>query len=694
MGFWTFGLAPEAVDNFYSRKVTIYDVYRDETGNISDDGTLDPDIKKIDSTITWMENGVVPKSITLTDYLSNWREDDWIRTTCSDFGEESGQEVQVPTTPSITVCAMLLDYQGNIITGEDLAGTEFKIKLKDRNNHVVSESIFHTPLVHDKRVIATSPNYDAECITYDNLSEQNYSYDQEVITNNGSSLKTPLYNDQFDVQIQDLSDFYQYELNGPNENSNGKIDLRLAEKHRTLVVLNQYNSAIGDENPISAGGVYNNTVLVETDPPPEGDCGIELKDIEEASTSISYSNVGAHATDVDVDGNYAYVSINKTQAGFGIVDIADKQNPVVRSTKNIDNSKGYSVKKDGNYAYVGTSNGYAIVGVSNPYSPTTEKIVKPYTAVYSSEVVGNYLLAVTHSASKALLVYNVTSKTNPSLYKTYTSNDGFHKIVVRGNYAYIGSLYDSSGFRILNISNLANITQTGSLNVGEEVHAIALSGNIAFLGVENGFIKVVNISDPAHPSLVTAVPANTGVNDLTVAGDYLYAAIDTPHGGLYAYNISDPYNPYFVYTLDVGGKGTGIDSDGSYVYVTTDTANKGLTIVGATVTGSATSGDYTSGSFDTESTDTIYDYIEWEATPATGGSIKFQIRTADTIAHLSSATWVGANGTNSTYYEASRTPIVLSADRTGNRYFQYKAFFTSNGVNSPLLDSVHIKYKP
>ncbi|MFA7686225.1 MAG: prepilin-type N-terminal cleavage/methylation domain-containing protein, partial [Candidatus Gracilibacteria bacterium] len=500
---WSFDLAPELVDDFYDRTVTVSDVYRNEAGNIDSEGTVfDPDTKKIDVRVNWLQNGVIPREVTLTEYLSNWKGDDWIQTTCSDFGEELGEEPLEPTTPSITVCTMLLDDQGNIITGEDLAGTEFRISLEDEDNQEVSESVFQTPFVYTRRVIATSPNYDAYCITYDNLDEENYSYSQEVITNNESYFETPLYNDQFDVQIQSLSDFYQYNTPG-NENANGSIDLGLAEKNRTLVVLNRYNTEIGDENPIRARGVYNDTEKTDIDSPPDDNCGIKLADVEQASSFQTSADVGKHCTAVDVDGNYAYVSVNDTSSGFQVINITNKDNPTIVGSKNV-GGKGRSVLKDGNYAYVGvekSNGGMAIVNVSNPSSLVTTSTINLGDYGNGAAVNNNYLYAAIDQVTNALKIYNVSNKSAPSLTKTLNLSDSIHAIITNGNYAYVGSYADHTGLRVLNISTPATTSQVASLNVNEEVNAIAIDGNIAYLGIQSSSnsLKIVNISNPISP---------------------------------------------------------------------------------------------------------------------------------------------------------------------------------------------------
>lgn len=530
---WSFGPAPENIDSYYQRTITVSDVYRDTNGNIDPDGTVnDPDTKKVDSTISWTQNGIIPHSITLTAYLSNWRADDWIVTTCTEFN----------------------------------------------------------------------------------------------------------------------------------------------------------------------GGTFDNTAIVDLPAPPDANCGVQLMEIEAGSSFLASSDVGKHGSDVDVDGNYAYLATDDTNRGINIIDVTNRQSPAIVGFKNI-GGKGRFATKDGNYAYMGVSKsngGLVIVDVSNPASPSVTSTINLGEEGNQSAITGNYLYAASAKTVNSLNVYNITTKSSPVLVKTLNFGDAIHVIKIRGNYAYIGLYDDYTGLRILDISNPANPQQVGSLNVGEEVQAIELNGNIAYIGTEDddNALKVVDITNPAAPALITSVDANGEIQDLVMSGEYLYAAIDQTQSGMAAINISNIFAPYYVYSLDVGGKGTGIDADADYVYVSTDTANKGLVIVGETVTGSVATGSYISDVLDTGSSDALYNFIEWDNQEVPGSSIQFQIRTADSVANLASATWVGVDGTNSTYYENSRTAITLSTDSTGSRYLQYKAILSSDGVSTPVLDSVRINYTP
>lgn len=107
---WSFIPAPEDVDGYYKRTVSITDVYRDASGNIADTGDLDPDTKLITSMVEWMHRGLFPKSLELSTYLSNWTGDDWIQTDCDEFAEGTfdGMDVEFTVSPPENNCALVL----------------------------------------------------------------------------------------------------------------------------------------------------------------------------------------------------------------------------------------------------------------------------------------------------------------------------------------------------------------------------------------------------------------------------------------------------------------------------------------------------------------------------------------------------------------------------------------------------------
>lgn len=445
-------------------------------------------------------------------------------------------------------------------------------------------------------------------------------------------------------------------------------------------------------------GTFDNTDTTPLPSPPSDNCGIKLFEIEVGSDFFSTVNLGKHANDVDIDGNYAYLASSDEGEGFSIADISDIENPSIIANLDV-TGKGRYVRKSGNYAYLGVAranSGLAIVNVSNPNSPSLSTSEDIGEIGNQPDTFDNNLYMAVNAENESFLVYDISDKSSPILLDSIQFNDEVYVIQINGNYAYLGLDDDNLGFRVVDISDPNNVSQIASLNVGEEVNAIEIQGNIAFLGTEDtaDSLQVVNISDPSNPTIITSINVNGEIQDLTITGDYLYAAVDEANAGLAAINISNPYSPYLAYNLDILGKGTGIDSDTNYVYISTDVSNRGLVIVGVTVLEMMMNGTYESPTFDTGSNDTRYNFIEWDHTEVPSGSVKFQIRTASTTGNIGSATWVGHDGTNATYYENSRTAITLDPGASGSRYFQYKAYLDSDGVTTPVINSVKINYTP
>lgn len=529
---WSFIQAPEDVDGFYSRTVTVFDVYRDPSGNIATSGDLDPDTKMVISNVTWLQMGIFPRSVTLTTYFSNWQGDDWIITICSEFD----------------------------------------------------------------------------------------------------------------------------------------------------------------------AGTFSDTESILSDPPPPDNCSVQLSTIEDPSNFFASANTGDHGNDVVIDGNYAYLASNKANLGLSIVDISDPVNPSVVAELAID-GKGRKISKLGNFLYIGvqkSTKGLAIVDVSDPLNPVLRNSLNVGGYGNSLVAVGSYLymgIAAEHNSFK---IIDISTPGSPSILSSTDLDAEVQSVYIDGNYAYLGLDEDNNGLSIVDISNLNSPQVISSLNVGEEVNSITISGIFAFIGTEqsNNSLHVINISNPSSPSSLSSLNVNGEIQDLSISGDYLYAAIDDQNAGLAAINISTPNSPVFSYNLDVMGKGTGIASDPDFIYITTDTSNMGLVIIGSTNAGIIGTGTFESEIFDTGSTNTRYNFIEWDHIEVPGSSIKFQIRTAASAAGITSATWVGSDGTNASYYENSRTQIVEDPLSTGPEFFQYRAIISSDGLNTPILESVRVNYTP
>jgi len=102
------------------------------------------------------------------------------------------------------------------------------------------------------------------------------------------------------------------------------------------------------------------------------------------------------------------------------------------------------------------------------------------------------------------------------------------------------------------------------------------------------------------------------------------------------------------------------------------------------------SGDLVSSTYDTGyDLDWCWGTISFTIDEPSGTDIKFQIRTAATEGGLSSATWYGPTGTGD-YYTTSGTAINSVHD--GDRWIQYKAYFSGPGDDTPTFSDISITY--
>lgn len=534
---WELTEEEENIDGFYSRIITIEDIYRDDNGNISDSGEIDPDTKKITSEVSWHPNQILPKSKILTTYLSNWPGKEWITTTCTEFTE----------------------------------------------------------------------------------------------------------------------------------------------------------------------GAYIDTMVVPTSVPPIDNCALQLMTNEAPGNYFGKTDIKDYANDIDVDGDYLYIASHAASKGLSIIDISDIKNIHEETTLNIGNS-GYFVTKEGNYLYMGVKDGYnglAIIDVSDPSKP-----VKVSQANLQGDygnrmaVSGNLLFAPIEKYRPSLFIFDISDKTRPAVLSQMAFGHKAHTVtVINDALIYAGLENDHDGIRIVNITNPRVPAEVGKWDdyfEDKDVNSIILNGIFAYVGTEDSInqLKVLNISDPLRPELIKTLDVGGDIHDLVISKNYLYAAVDKSSAGLAAINITNPADPKIAYIQNITGKARGIDADENYVYIALARNDAGAVMVGDATASVQTNGAYISKSFDTESEETQYKFIEWEGYNVPGSSIKIQVRTANTISGLETAAWVGPDGTNSTYYDISRTQIVLDPGRIGNRYFQYKIFMGSDGENTSSIESVKINFNP
>ncbi len=121
----------------------------------------------------------------------------------------------------------------------------------------------------------------------------------------------------------------------------------------------------------------------------------------------------------------------------------------------------------------------------------------------------------------------------------------------------------------------------------------------------------------------------------------------------------------------------------------TDTSNWDIAGFKFTIqtTGLGTNGTFESQSYDAGS-QVSFNYLEANLTKPAGTNLRLQVATNN-----DNATWnyLGPDGTTASFFEPA---AALDLTQINARYFRFKAFFTGDGVATPILFDVKVNYSP
>jgi hypothetical protein len=143
---------------------------------------------------------------------------------------------------------------------------------------------------------------------------------------------------------------------------------------------------------------------------------------------------------------------------------------------------------------------------------------------------------------EGLTVININDPTNPVVDSQYYGADDSRDVFVRGNYAYVAN--QRKGLKIIDVTDPSMPYELGEYDtVGTypNLQTVWAVDTLVYIPVEWPFVfKILNVSNPSLPSLLSYCRMRTIGEDLFVKDSFAYA-VGT--AAFQAFRISNPLNP-------------------------------------------------------------------------------------------------------------------------------------------------------
>ena len=221
------------------------------------------------------------------------------------------------------------------------------------------------------------------------------------------------------------------------------------------------------------------------------------------------------------------------------------------------------VEVQGDFAYVCVQNGIKIINISDPASPTLVGLFNTTGTPQDLVVMGDYTFIA--DSEDGLVILNTTSVAHPTIMSKTPTNGTAKGIAVNGNYTYL--VDDDTGLVIFNTSNFSDpefIRHAGSV----DAHAVALDHRYAYLADGPGGVKILDIEDPAFPRHRINYQYVDYAVDVTVYQKYMYIADRS--GEIHIVHVPWYGGMEKVGTVSLEDQCNSVLIDGPYVFATID----------------------------------------------------------------------------------------------------------------------------
>lgn len=252
------------------------------------------------------------------------------------------------------------------------------------------------------------------------------------------------------------------------------------------------------------------------------------------------------------EGNYLYLGAGGN--GLAILDVSDVTSPGFVSLINNDYGGILGLVKDGNYVYP-FSEFYdqPEIDVSDPENPVQTEVF---------DVGGNHSLGISLSGDTMILANSTYGIRLLDISGDTITQVGAVRTIGRvmdcegrGDYAFVAAA--QNGLQVLDMTDPAAPAVAASFALMGYANGLAIEGDTAYIaqlteeGASGGLLEIVDISNPLAPVSIGSVELDGEPNDVTVQDGIAYVAAQTE--GIFLVDVSNPASPSVITGYNSGG---------------------------------------------------------------------------------------------------------------------------------------------
>jgi hypothetical protein len=247
--------------------------------------------------------------------------------------------------------------------------------------------------------------------------------------------------------------------------------------------------------------------------------------------------------------------------GISLLAACGSSQSPIQKIGSLDIGTAYRVQVQGEYAYVATNDGAAVIDIRDRARPEKTALIPLKDAAFGVYASGDWVYIA--GPADGLVIANVQDKTDPMIVGTYAGS-GYNEVCVSGRTAYAST--PEGVLDVIDVSDPAapELLGTYPAKGGIGLMVACLPGLVYFSTSDKG-LDVIDVSTPATPVIKMTVPRTQGAKDTHIVGDLLYLTCDG--NGVRILDIADPLNPSTIASFSNGGDPWGVGGDSKYMWV-------------------------------------------------------------------------------------------------------------------------------